>query len=419
MEPIINKRLVIACAVGSVLEWFDYTLYGIFATTFAKLFFPPDGGEASSMMWSYLIFAFGFFSRPLGGIIFGYIGDRVSGRTALMTSILLMAIPTFVTGLLPTYESAGMLAPVLLAVVRLLQGIAIGGEFTGSMVYLVENAPAKKRGIFSCWSDFGSPCGVLLGLVVSGALTSYLSQDEFESFGWRGPFLFGIVIAFCGAYLRYGIEDTEKGRSKNANKMPLAEIVAKYKKTIAHVVLINAFGGCLFYTLNTYMHNHFKISGILSAGQAIWFTSAVSIMTTLSIPIGGLMSDKFGRKKIMVASIIGFLACVYPLFLTLEMEAVAAHLLFECAVGFCNGLFWGGRAAFYSETFPRRLRYTAVALAFGISHSLFAGTTPFISEFLVRQTGSCYSIAVFMTLLSVLALCSIRKLEDRTAQELL
>jgi MHS family proline/betaine transporter-like MFS transporter len=418
MEPIINKRLVVACAVGSVLEWFDYTLYGIFATTFAKLFFPMDG-DVPSIMWSYLIFAFGFFSRPLGGIVFGYIGDRVSGRTSLMTSILLMAIPTFVTGLLPTYESAGIMAPILLAVVRLLQGIAIGGEFTGAMVYLVENAPSERRGIFSCWSDFGSPCGVLLGLVVSGLLTSYLSPEAFESYGWRAPFLFGIVIAFCGAYLRYGIEDTGKKSSKTKNKMPLVEVFTKYRKTIAHVVLINAFGGCLFYTLNTYIHNYFKVSGMLSAGQAIWFTSVVSIMTTVAIPIGGLLSDKFGRKKIMIASIIGFLVFVYPLFFTLETGAIVAHLLFECAVGFCNGLFWGGRAAFYSETFPRRLRYTAVALAFGISHSLFAGTTPFISEFLFRQTGSCYSIAAFMTLLSILALCSIRKLEDRTGQELL
>jgi MHS family proline/betaine transporter-like MFS transporter len=331
----------------------------------------------------------------------------------------MIAIPTFVTGLLPTYESIGLLAPILLSIVLLLQGIAIGGEFTGAMVYLVENAPAERRGFLSCWSDFGSPCGVLLGLLVSGVLTSCFSPDDFESFGWRIPFLFGIVIAFCGAYLRNGVDNTKEESPKSSAPFPVIEVIKKYKKTIAHVVFINAFGGCLFYVLNTYIHNYFKISGMLTTNQAIWFTSIVSILTTLSIPIGGFLSDRFGRKRIMVAPVIGFMLCVYPMFLTLEAGMVGLHLVCEGMVGICNGLFWGGRAAFYAETFPRNLRCTAVALAFGISHSIFAGTIPFLSEFLVRETGSCYSIGMFMTLLAILALYSLGKLEDRTAQPLL
>jgi MHS family proline/betaine transporter-like MFS transporter len=331
----------------------------------------------------------------------------------------MIAIPTFATGLLPTYESIGILAPILLSIVRLLQGVAIGGEFTGAMVYLVENAPADRRGFFGCWSDFGSPCGVLLGLIVSGVLTSFFNLEDFEKFGWRIPFLSGIIIAFCGVYLRHGMDDEECGTAKHSATIPLVELIAKYKKEIIYIVFINAFGGCLFYVLNTYIHNYFKISGILTAKQAIWFTSIVSVLTTVSIPIGGLLSDKFGRKKVMVAAVIGFLACVYPMFLTLEMRMMYAHLILEGIVGLCNGLFWGGRAAFYSETFPRTLRCTAVAFAFGISHSVFAGTTPFISEFLMRTTGSCHSIGAFMVILSILALYSIGRLEDRTAQKLL
>ncbi|MDR0630539.1 MAG: MFS transporter [Holosporales bacterium] len=411
----MNKKLMTACAIGSALEWFDYTLYGTFATTLAKLFFPSEN-ESSSLLWTYLIFAFGFFSRPIGGVIFGHIGDRVSRKTALMISIFTMSFPTFVTGLLPTFKSIGIWAPLLLSLIRLLQGIAIGGEFTGAMVYLVENAPARRRGIFGCWSDFGCPCGVLLGLLVSGILTSCLSVEDFETFGWRIPFLFGIIIAFFGAYLRNGIEDTENPSKKNS--IPLVETVKKHKKAILCVVFINAFGGCLFYILNTYLHNYFKMSGLLTTKQALWFTAIVSAFTTIAIPIGGILSDKFGRKKIMMVSLYLFIICSYPMFCTLNSESLYTHLFFEGIVGFSNGLFWGGRAAFYAETFPHHLRCTAVALAFGISHSLFAGSTPFVSEFLMSKTGTCYSIAGFIILLAILAILSLHKLEDRTAKEL-
>jgi MHS family proline/betaine transporter-like MFS transporter len=231
--------------------------------------------------------------------------------------------------------------------------------------------------------------------------------------------LFGIVVAFFGAYLRYGIDDSDSG-TKPAKQptTPLMETLAKHKKTITHIVFINAFGGCLFYILNTFLHNYFKISGLLSAGQSLCTTSIVSMFTTIAIPIGGLLSDKFGRKKIMLMSVYGFLLCIWPMFLTLKPHLMYTHLIFESIIGFCNGLFWGGRAAFYAETFPRHLRCTAVALAFGISHSLFAGTAPFISEFLVAQTGSCYSVGIFIVILAILAIYSLSKLEDRTAKEL-
>jgi MHS family proline/betaine transporter-like MFS transporter len=414
----LDKKLATTCAIGSALEWFDYTLYGTFATTLAKLFFPPD---EPSLTWTYLIFAFGFFSRPLGGIIFGHIGDKVSRKTALIISILTMAIPTFITGLLPTFETIGIWAPILLTVIRLFQGIAIGGEFTGAMVYLVENAPSSKRGIFGCWSDFGSPCGVLIGLLTSGALTSYLSPEDFESFGWRIPFLFGVVIALFGAYLRYGIKDMGNAAVKPSKKniIPLVETFKRHKKPITYVVFINAFGGCLFYILNTYLHNYFKISGMLTTRQALWLTSLVSAFTTIAIPFGGVLSDKFGRKKVMIASACISLACIYPAFAALNIERLHIHMFFEIVFGICNGLFWGGRAAFYAETFPYSLRYTAVALAFGISHSLFAGTTPFVLEVLVSESGTCYSIGGYIAILAILAVWSLHKLKDRTAKKLL
>ncbi|MDR3031189.1 MAG: MFS transporter [Holosporales bacterium] len=414
----MNKKLIFACAIGSALEWFDYALYGTFAATLAKLFFPPSG--SSSLMWTYLIFAFGFFSRPLGGIIFGHIGDKVSRKTALIISILTMAFPTFATGLLPTFQTIGIWAPILLAVIRLLQGIAIGGEFTGAMVYLVENSPAEKRGFFGCWSDFGSPFGVALGLLVSGILTSCLSVEDFESFGWRIPFLFGIVISLFGAYLRYGIADDEESSPKSTKDacLPIVETVKRYKKTITYIVFINAFGGSLFYMLVTYLHNYFKVFQMTTTKQALLVTSIVNAFITLAVPLGGILSDKFGRKKVMIICVVITLLCVYPAFYTLNVGLLYIHLFFEIVFGICLGVFWGGRAAFYTETFPYRLRCTAVAFAFGISHSVFAGTTPLVAEFLIEHTGSCYSLGCLIALFAILALYSLHKLEDRTAKNL-
>ncbi|MDR2667058.1 MAG: MFS transporter [Holosporales bacterium] len=414
----MDKKLVVACTIGSILEWFDYALYGTFATTLSKLFFPTE--NTSSLMWTYLIFASGFFSRSLGGIIFGHIGDKVGRKSALIASILMMAVPTFAMGLLPTFNTIGIWAPIFLTFIRLLQGIAIGGEFTGAMVYLVENAPASKRGFLGCWSDFGCPFGVLLGLLVSGILISCLGRESFESFGWRIPFLCGIVIALFGIYFRRKISDIKSpSKSKKNEVVPIVETIKNHKLTIVRIVFINAFGGCLFYIITTYLHNYFKTAEIMTTEQAFWMTALINVFITVAVPIGGILSDKFGRKKVMTACLLFSALCIYPTFLTLDLNQMHIHLVFEICLGICLGLFWGGRAAFYVEIFPYNVRCTAVALAFGISHSLFAGTTPLIAELLMAKTGSCYSLAVFTGIFAVLSMFSLNRLDDRTAKNLL
>lgn len=413
---------VLACTVGSTLEWFDYTLYGTFATTLSKLFFPTEDA-ATSRMWIYLIFAIGFFSRPFGGLLFGHIGDRLGRKSTLIASIITMSVPTFLIGLLPTFEQIGICAPILLILIRLVQGIAIGGEFTGSMVYLVEQAPSNKRGFFGSWSDFGSPLGVLLGLLVSYVLISNFDTQEFEEYGWRIPFLLSIVIATLGTYLRYKIDESKAFKKVENNTyskgFPIVETVTRHKKIVAYAVSICAYGGITFYMLLTYLHNYLKISGVTSTVKASLYTTSVNIFMTVAIPIGGILSDRFGRKKVMRVSIIIAMLGIFPMFLTLSPEYRFIHLFFEILSGICLGIFFGGRAAFYSETFPAHIRCTAVSLAFGISHPLFAGTTPLISEFLMKTTNSCYSLAIFMSIFGCFALYAIHKLEDRTGKELL
>lgn len=425
-EDMLNLKKewknVFACTVGSTLEWFDYTLYGTFATTLSKLFFPV-GDDAVSRMWIYLVFAVGFFSRPLGGLFFGHIGDKLGRRLTLIASIITMSVPTFLIGLLPTYEQIGVWAPVALVCIRLVQGVAIGGEFTGAMVYLVEQAPSSRRGFFGSWSDFGSPLGVLLGLFVSFILTSNMDFKAFEEYGWRIPFLLSMVVAIFGAYLRYGIEESEsfKKTQKNQKKesMPIIETITKHKTTVLYAIAVCAYGGVMFYMLLTYLHNHLKVADIVSHTQASLFTTLTNVFMTIAIPFGGFLSDKFGRKNVMMSSIVVSMCVVFPMFSTLSPESIYWHLFFEIICGTCLGIFFGGRAAFYSETFPSHIRCTAVSLAFGISHPVFAGTTPLVSEFLMKITGSTYSLAIMLMVFSAAALIAMSRLEDRTGKELL
>ncbi len=415
-------KIVLACAVGSTLEWFDYTLYGTFATILSKLFFPSDN-DSLSRMFIYLVFAIGFFSRPLGGLVFGYIGDRLGRKPTLIASLITMSVPTFLIGLLPTYEQIGILAPIALTCIRLVQGIAIGGEFTGSMVYLVEQAPNDKRGFFGSWSDFGSPLGVLLGLFVSYILMTMFNQQEFESYGWRLPFLLSIVIAVFGTYLRYGIEESSSFKKTNEStcvkQTPIVETIKNHKKTVLCAISVCAYGGVTFYMLLTYLHNYLKVSGLTMPQEASLFTTVVNIFMTIAIPFGGVLSDKIGRKKVIIFSITIATLSTLPMFATLTQELKYYHLIFEIVIGTCLGIFFGGRAAFYSETFPSHLRCTAVSLAFGISHPLFAGTTPLVAEFLMAMTGSYYALSCMMLVFAFAALISMSFLEDRTGKELL
>lgn len=415
-------KSVLACAVGSTLEWFDYTLYGTFATILSKLFFPSDN-DSLSRMFIYLVFAIGFFSRPLGGLVFGYIGDRLGRKPTLIASLITMSVPTFLIGLLPTYEQIGILAPIALTCIRLVQGIAIGGEFTGSMVYLVEQAPNDKRGFFGSWSDFGSPLGVLLGLFVSYILMTMFNQQEFELYGWRLPFLLSIVIAVFGTYLRYGIEESSSFKKANTRtgvkQAPITETIKNHKKTVLCAISVCAYGGVTFYMLLTYLHNYLKVSGLTTPQEASLFTTIVNIFMTIAIPFGGILSDKIGRKKVIVFSIVIATLNILPMFATLTQGLKYYHLIFEIVIGTCLGIFFGGRAAFYSETFPSHLRCTAVSLAFGISHPLFAGTTPLVAEFLMAMTGSYYALSGMMLVFAFAALISMSFLEDRTGKELL
>lgn len=410
---------VLACSIGNTLEWFDYTLYGIFATTLSKVFFPSDDSFVSSIM-IYVVFALGFVSRPIGGLILGYVADIIGRKRALLVSILLMTLPTFLLGILPTYNQIGVWAPILLTVIRLCQGIAIGGDFTGSMVYLVEQSPQNQRGFFGSWSDFGSPLGVLLGLFTGIILTSSMSVDDFESYGWRIPFILSLFIGSFGAYLRMNMQETNSFvKNTKKEQMPITTIVKNYKSTTICAVAINAFGGVSFYLLLTFLHNYLKTKIDIPSSDAYLYTTMANIAMIVMIPIGGYLSDLVTRKTVMnISIIVGALASI-PMFYTLQNGMIFEHVMLQVIFSGSIGSFFGGRAAFYAEAYPTKIRCSAISLAFGISHALFAGTTPLMAEYVVYKTSSVLSLCIPVIICSICALFALRTIEDRTGKELL
>ncbi len=386
----LNKRSLIAGFSGNILEWYDFTVYGFFATVIGAQFFPHED-KVVQLIAAFGVFAAGYLMRPIGGIIFGNIGDKKGRKKALTISILFMAIPTTLVGLLPTYESIGWVAALLLVVLRLLQGLSVGGEFTGSISFLVEKAPANRRGFYGSWSTFGVFGGMLLGAGLAAIITSVLTEQQLQSYGWRIPFLLGAVIGVVGLFLRKGMDDgevfAETNKDKNSSKLPLAEFWENYKLQSLKIILISwAFGVSvylLFIFLPSYLHTfrHVKLSDALSA-----HTMAI-VFLMLIIPVFGHLTDKLGRKTVLLVSLIGFVIFTYPLFALMFNNTFYAVLSAMLAFAVIEAMFQAVMPALMTEMFPARVRYTGLSVSYNISLAIFGGTTPLISTWLIKISG--------------------------------
>lgn len=388
MSNNLNKKSLIAGFSGNILEWYDFTVYGFFATVIGAQFFPHED-KVVELISAFGVFAAGYLMRPLGGIIFGYIGDKQGRKKALLISVLMMAIPTTLIAFLPTYAEIGWYAALLLVILRLLQGLSVGGEFTGSISFLVEQAPKRKRGFFGSWSTFGVFGGMLLGSALAAIITSLLSQTQLHDFGWRIPFLFGALIGIIGLWLRRGM-DEEKFSSDNKNtnnKTPLAEFWANYKLPAIKIMLLSwAFGVSvylIFIFLPTYLHtfHNVKLSDALSA-----HTIAI-IFLMLIIPLFGILNDRIGRKKVLFMSLIGFVVLSIPLFDLMFNNTFYSILTAMLVFAVFEAMFQAVMPALMTEVFPAKVRYTGLSVSYNFSLAIFGGTTPLLCTWLVKVSG--------------------------------
>lgn len=414
------KRVVLSCMIGNALEWYDFALYGYFATTFGTLFFPKFS-VAASLMATFGIFAAGFIMRPLGGVIFGHIGDKIGRKKALLWSIYLMAIPTTLIGLLPTYEQIGWLAPLLLTFIRLAQGLSMGGEFTGSMVFVVENAQQGNRGLYGSWVVFSLLIGILVGSAVATTTCYLLSEDSLISWGWRIPFLMSVVGGFIGSIMRRTLREPEEfTQAKIHHKelsAPVRELFKHHAKTIAYVVTIELALAISFYLIVTFINNFLTVFLEMDKVTSLMMTSISMVAMGIAILFGGWLSDQIGRKAVLIPSGLAFVFFSYPLFVGLESNFEGA-LLAQITLSLIMGVFFAPFPATLVELFPLKVRYSGLAISHSISMAAFGGTAPFIATWLIHMTNNNAAPALYLSVASVISIIALFFMKDRYREKI-
>ncbi len=410
-----RTKILASATVGNMLEIYDFALYGYFAPIIAILFFPHTD-QFMSLLATFGVFALGFLMRPLGAVLFGYFGDRFGRKKALSVSILLMAIPTTLIGLLPTYSQVGAWAGILLLSCRLLQGLAIGGEFTGSIIYMTEHAPSKRRGLYGSWAMVGTFLGFLFASGVSALCSTALSTASLQLWGWRIPFITGFLLGIIGLYLRLRMPETPSFINLQAKnrivKNPLLSAFQQGYKPMILIAGLNSLPATSYYLsfvyLSSYIVNYLK----LPLAKALTINTISMLILTLITPVIGLLSDKIGRKPILIIATLSFIVFSYPLFLLMQLGSFAAIL--SAQLGFTllvAGLFSVIPATLVELT-RANIRYTAISFPYNLSSAIFGGILPLLATFLIAKTANPLSPSfylIFVAAIMSISLCFIRE----------
>lgn len=407
-EKSVSGRSLLPGFFGNVLEWYDFTVYGFFAAVIGALFFPSDDPTVS-LIASFGVFAAGYFMRPLGGLLFGHIGDKHGRKKALFLSILMMAIPTTLIGVLPTHAQIGWYAALLLTILRLAQGLSVGGEFTGSISFLVESAPPEKRGYYGSWTTFGVMGGMLLGSLIAAIVTNSVSEEQLYTFGWRIPFLFGAVIGITGLYLRRDMRDVE---TKGSEKAPIKEFWRSHKSTALKVIMLTWGFGVSVYLILIYMPTYLNSFHGVPLDTAMGTHTIALVVMMLLIPPMGAISDRIGKKTVMMIGMAGFVFLTLPLFKILFISTFMAVLSATLVFIIFQAMLQAALPALMAGLFPKEVRYTGLSVSYNISLALFGGTAPLVATWLIKHTGSVWMPAfylIFATAISLVTMFFIRE----------
>jgi MHS family proline/betaine transporter-like MFS transporter len=414
------RKVMLSGMIGNALEWYDYALYGHLAVIISKLFFPSTDAYAS-LIAAFCVFAAGFFMRPVGAVIFGHIGDRFGRRLALTSSIIMMAVCTGLLSILPTYQQIGILAPILLTVIRMLQGISLGGEFSGSMVFMAEYAQ-KNRALVASSCLFSACIGILGGSFVGSFFTQILSPADFESWGWRIPFMLGVGIGLVGLYIRHNIVESPRYRAaKESGELSLSPVKQTFKKHWG--ALLVGVGIYLtvtvpFYTLTVFINSFMtKIMGH-PLSMALFINTVSILAMTFLIPLSAYLSDLVGRKTILVWSCIGIFLVAYPSFWLLTQGDFIYLLLGQLLFAIPVGLLLGPVPIVLVELFPIAVRYTGMSLSYNFSAAFFGGTTPMVSTWLIEKSGVSTSPAFYVMLCAVITFVTLLYFKESPRKKL-
>ncbi len=413
----LRRSAVLSCIIGNFFELFDFAIYGFFAAAIGHTFFPSDD-PTLSVLKSFATYGVGFIMRPIGAIVIGSYGDRHGRKAALVLTILLMATATGLTGLIPSYAAIGIWAPILLVICRLLQGFSTGGEWGGATSFLVEYAPSGRRGFFGSWQQFSVGVGLLAGSAVASLISFALAPEALNEWGWRLPFIAGVLIAPVGYYLRSKVDETP-AYTKTVEKHAVATSPLRAAVTTHRGAVWAGFGVTVIWTVGSYLYLTFMPTFAMqqlhiAPSTALLSNSIAILVFTILTPMMGALSDRIGRKVMLLAAAAAYLVISYPLFLYVTAHASFATLLLaQLIAGIALAVFSGPAPALLCELYPTSVRYTSLSIGYNAAVMIFGGFAPFIATLLIRLTGHPIAPTYYILVCAVISLVAISRIADR------
>src|SRR6266478_7746184 len=416
------RRAVIASTVGTTIEWYDFLLYGqMAALVFAKLYF-PSADPLTGVLQAFAVYAVGFVARPIGAAIFGHYGDRIGRKAALIATLLLMGIATFLVAFIPTYAEIGIWGAVILTVLRFIQGVGVGGEWGGSVLLSMEWARSDHhRGFIAAWPQFGVPAGLFLANLAALAFSA-IAGDQFLTWGWRIPFFLSIILVGVGLYIRLGILETpiftKLVNEKKIERQPMWEVIKRNPKEIILSAFVRLAEQAPFYIFTTYVYTYGTETLKLSRGFLLTAVLTASVLSFVSIPLFGHISDRIGRKNMYLigAATVGIFGFIYfGLLNTGSAALIFLAIVFSLVP---HDMMYSPQAALIAESFTGRLRYSGASLGYQLASVIAGGPAPLIAAWLYATYHSGYAIAVYILACAVITLIATAMMKDYTGKDI-
>jgi len=400
----LSGAVLSAGAIGNVLEWYDFGLYGLFAPVLAELFFPSHD-RVAALIGVYGGFAVGFLMRPIGGAVLGHFGDRLGRRFVLVWSIVLMGLTTTAIGLLPTYSMFGIGAPILLLGLRIVQGFSVGGEFTGSVAYLVESAPQHRRGLAGSIANMGSTAGMLLAAGLAAAVITFADPVQLKSFGWRLPFLFGGVIAVLGYFLRNRLEEENAApKGARSDRLPLKQALKDAPKIMLWATLFTSGYGVVNYLTMVFLPTYASEFGGMAESQALQFNTVAQALALLVVPLAGWLTDHaIRRRSLLIAVFLAECAASFLFFKLAHAGGLVGFAVAQIGFGALLALVMGTAPAMLAEQFKGEYRLSGYSVSFNIGIGIAGGTAPVIATGLIAATGHLLAPAAYLVFAAAVA----------------
>ncbi|NRG19606.1 MFS transporter [Rhizobiales bacterium] len=409
--------------IGNVVEWYDFALYGYLAGVIAPVFFPP-GAAVAGLIATYGIFAAGFIMRPIGAAAFGWFGDRYGRARTMQISVAMMALPTMFLGLLPTYAQAGLLAPLLLVLVRLLQGLSVGGEFSSSVTYLVETAPESKRGLIGSFANIGSMTGSLLGVGAAALVTNLFEPEKLVDWAWRLPFLGGALLGVSAIWIRRNLHNSRRFQEHHAGReetSPLLEaFTTNRRETLLALAFAASYGTC-YYIAFVYLPEWLASQGLMARATALTINTAMTLIVIPAMPLAAIVGDRWLPRRTWIGLSILVLALIAWPFHRWMMasDGSLVSVIFAHALTFALlAVPLGSGPALFVEMFPERDRLSGYSVAFNVGVGIFGGLTPMIATSLIVTTGTAMAPVFYLIAAALVAVVALSLTPDRSRDPL-